>query len=159
MSKKNPLIKAPEKPAKPSPKDLAVTWMKNGCCWFTVLCIGMLLLNLVVWNTNGVSPVSYLLLLPLALCLAGAGSVRRSGMSRGTRYALHPLLTVGGTYFFGLMPYQIRSHAQASTVLVLVIALLAVYGIGVGVASLILRRINVKKDAEMPYQSMFERNR
>lgn len=146
--------KSPSTPSS-APRHPVIIWLTNSACWFTALCLCLLLLNATVWQTNGVSPLRYLLLYPLTLCLSAATAVRRSPLSRGVRYTLHPLLTVGGVYLFGLLPYQISSQAPSSAVLLMVILTLVIYGIVVGVAALLLHKKQVKSTDKQAYESQF----
>ena len=141
-------------PMRPHP--MAV-WLTGGCCWFTALCLFLLLLNATVWQTNGVPPLRYLLLFPLGLCASAAGMVRASACPRSVRYTLHPVLVVGGIYLFALLPYQISSDAPAATVLIMVFLILALYGAAVGIAALILRKKATAAVEKQDYQSQFGR--
>ncbi len=144
----------------PSSYGSVKAWLAGSCCWFTILCMALLLLNATVWQTNGIPPLRFIFLFPLALCASAARMVRRSRLTKGARYALHPLLTVGGIYIFGLLPYQIQSNARAITMLIMVLLVLIAYGISVGIGALILRKKKTTATEQEGYQSLFgERNR
>lgn len=155
MNKKTPATPLPSAPA----RHPVVVWLTDGACWFTVLCLFLLLLNVTVWPSNGVPPLRYLLLFPMALCFSTAATVRRSSISRGIRYALHPVLVVGGIYLFGFLPYQIDSQAPSSTVMIMAVLVLALYGLGVGATALILRKKHVKATEKQPYDRQFRNDR
>ena len=129
--------------------------IRDACCFFTALCAFLLLLNVTIWQTNGIPPMRYLLLLPLSLCLSAARNGRLSQLSRGARYTLHPLFVLGGFYLFGFLPYQIQSHARAATVLVVMILAALVYGLAVGIFALTHHAKEQKKTKDTPYESQF----
>lgn len=147
--------RSPKAQTNPVTSSTAGRVAKDTCCFFTVLCTALLLLNLTFWQTNGIPPLRYLLLLPLSLCLSAARNVRRSRLSRGTRYVLYPLCVLGGFYLFGFLPYQIQSHARAATVLVVMILVSLLYGAAVGIFALTHHKKQEKKAKDLPYKSQF----
>ncbi len=150
-----------KKPTSPTParRHPAMIWLTDGACWFAVLCMLFLLININAVFTQGVDPLRLLLLYPLSLCFSAAGMVRRSKLSKSARYALHPLLSVGGFYLCGFLPYQIQSNARASTALIMMVLTLIVYGLIVGIAALVLRKKNAAVTENRTYENRFNGNK
>ena len=154
--RQTPSVKAT--PVKPSGLCVLRRWLVTACCWFTVFCLALLLLNLVSESSRSIASERYLFLFPLALCLSGARLIRRSSWSKGTRYTIHPICTVGGIYLFGLLPYLTQSDARASLVMITLLLVMALYGMAVGIVAAILSKKRGKKEEATPYRSQFSRS-
>jgi hypothetical protein len=93
-----------------------------------------------------------------AVCLALATNLRRTDkLKAGAKCVLHPLLTMGGFYLFGYLPFQLRSKPSGQQILLMLILAILVYGLIMGVVCLVSRAQRRKQLEDTPYVSQYNR--
>ena len=131
----------------PSP---VVAILQRTCAWYSGISLFILIVNVILFHNEkaSVSPLSFLLFFPFALCLSLATLVRRSDrLPVVARVLLHPLCTLGG---FALCVYLPSNRNP----FVLVVSAV-VYGITVLVIWLRARGKQQKKVTNTPYIHQF----
>ena len=130
---------------------LSVIWQvtRNACCVFT---LGSIVLILVNWAMAGslddaiIFVDAFFLLYVFSLGVAAAHTLRVSkNVPMWVKCICHPLLCLGGMVV-AYLPYMIRSHFSAGTVMVHLLAFLVAYGIAMVVVYLTTLVGRGKKD-------------
>lgn len=128
----------------------AVSLLRQTCVWYSGISLFVLTVNVILSGNEQayVSPLSFLLFFPFALCLTLAATVRRSDrLSTALRVILHPVLVLGG---FALCVYL----PSGRNPIVLAVAAV-IYGITVLTVWLCTRRKMQKKADGTPYINQF----
>ncbi len=128
------------------------------CVRYTVLCIAILLITLLMSDSledTVVDTARFFLLLPLSLCLALAALVRRSGLGTALKAILHPVLSLGGLYLCAYLPYQVSFKPTGEQVFAILLLSLIVYAITVTVYLIVNRKKRQKVIDDTPYESVF----
>lgn len=114
----------------------------RAACWFSALTLLVLTPSLFNGGTDSftVSALRVYLLFPMALCFAGAGLVRLSGLKFGVRLTLHALLSLGGFWLFGYLPFLIKNKSGGAQVLLMTLCSLLVYVIALVILLAVKRR-------------------
>ena len=128
------------------------------CVRYTVLCIAILLIKLLMSDSledTVVDTTRFFLLLPLSLCLALAAIVRRSSLGTPAKAILHPVLSLGGLYLCAYLPYQVSFKPTGEQVFAILLLALIIYAITVAVYLIIHRKKRQKVIDGTPYESVF----
>lgn len=133
-------------------------WLLRACAWYTILTALILIIDLVAGGANdtALQPLQCLLLFPLGLCLSGANVVRRTSMPGYARVLCHALLTVGGIFLFGFLPYILKQNRNSMMVLICLLVSTALWGIAFAVLSVHSHRQEAKTRDAQPYRSQFD---
>jgi uncharacterized membrane protein len=157
---KRPAEPPKQTPETTRPSPLRELWLAS-CARYTVLCMLLLLISAIVSDSltvTYVDTVRFVLLLPFAVCLALATNLRRTDkLKAGAKCVLHPLLTMGGFYLFGYLPFQLRSKPSGQQILLMLILAILVYGLIMGVVCLVSRAQRRKQLEDTPYVSQYNR--
>ncbi len=148
---------APTAESKPHPLTALLT---GTCVRYTAISLFVLLVNLLFSGNEDayVHPSSFLLLLPFALGLSAAATVRKADkLATGARVVLHPLLSLGSFYLCIYLPYQLDKRPSAGQILAILVLGAVVYGVAVTVLLLLARRTRQKTIDDTPYISQFGR--
>lgn len=135
----------------------------DASCVFTVLTMLLLLVQWLIEQNldKSINAAVFLMLLPLALAIAGADMIRRSDrLPTGAKVILHPLLCLGGVYL-AYLPYQLANQFRAASVLVHLVFFALIYGVitaAVCIVSLATRRRKDDKESA-PYVSQFNHDK
>lgn len=128
----------------------------NACAWYTALSALILIVNLLLGGEDKtLQPLQCLLLLPLGLCLSGAGLVRRAPLNGGAYVACHALLTAGGLFFFGFLPYIVRGGSSSTSVLLFLLLSFFAWGVAFAVFAVRDRQTRARVRDAQPYQPQF----
>ena len=144
---------------------LWVLWqvIRNACCIFT---LGSLVLILINWAMAGslddaiIFVDAFFLLYVFSLGVAAAHTLRMSkNVPMWVKCICHPILCLGGM-IVAYLPYMIRSHFPAGTVMVHLLAFLVAYGIAMAVVYLTTligrgKKDKPHQDETQPYQPVF----
>ncbi len=132
----------------------------RACCIFTGITSFLLLFQWIMEKAlqKSLAAEVFLMLIPLSLCLAGAGMIRKApSLSPIAKIVLHPLLSLGGLLLVYL-PYMISNHFSPATALVHLLVFTLGYGIVTAVVCLVssLQKKSAQK-AAAPYVSQFKK--
>lgn len=131
-------------------------WLLNACAWYTALTSLILIINLLMGGEDkALQPLQCLLFLPLGLCLSGAGLLRRAPLQGGVYAICHALLTTGGIFIFGFLPYILRQGARPTNVLIFLLLSLCIWGVAFAIYSVRDRRARARVRDAQPYRSQF----
>lgn len=133
-------------------------WLLRACAWYTVLTALILIIDLVAGGADdtALQPLQCLLLFPLGLCLSGASIVRRTSSMPGYAHVLcHALLTIGGIFLCGFLPYILRQDRNPMVVPVCLLVSMVLWGIVFAVQSIRAHRREAKTRDTQPYRSQF----
>lgn len=137
-------------------------WVKDlltgMCVRYTVLCIAILVITLLMSDSledTVVDTARFFLLLPLALCLALASLVRRSRLGTALKAILHPVLSLGGIYLCGYLPYQVSFKPTGEQVFGIVLLSLIVYAVTAVIYLAATRKKRQRVIDDTPYESVF----
>lgn len=118
-------------------------WLTQGCVYFTVLSLLIILVNLLLTDNateKGISPAAFLLFFPCGLCMsAGQLLLRAKTLPRWSRYLLHYIISVLAIFLMFYLPTS--SHADTMTKLLMFTLLSVVYWALFGVVMLIYTRV------------------
>ncbi len=135
----------------------------NTSCVFTVLTLFLLFIQWLLEENldKSINAAVFLMILPLSLCIAGAGMLRKSErIPTGGKVILHPLLCIGGI-FLAYLPYMTANKFSGSTVLVHLVFFAAVYGIVTAVVCVLSMIFGKEKQktVDAPYKSQFKKDK
>lgn len=131
-------------------------WLLNACAWYTALTVLILIITLLMGGGDkALQPLQCLLFLPLGLCLSGAGLLRRAPLHGGVYVICHALLTIGGIFLFGFLPYILNSNAGSAGVLMFLLLSLCIWGVAFAVFFVRDRRTKVRVRDVQPYKPQF----
>ncbi len=118
-------------------------WLTQGCVYFTVLSLLIILVNLLLTEdaaAKSISPSAFLLFFPCGLCMsAGELLLRVGSLPRWSRYLLHYIISVLAVFLMLYLP--VSTHANAMSKLLMFILLSVVYWALFGVVMLIYTRV------------------
>ena len=126
-------------PKKPRTADVIRAVVVRACCIFTGVTSFLLVFQWIMENAlqKSLAAEVFLMLIPLSLCLSGAGIIRKaSSVSPITKIILHPLLSLGGLLIVYL-PYMISNHFPPATALVHILVFVVCYGIVTAIICLV----------------------
>jgi hypothetical protein len=142
----------PEKKILALMKDL---WL-GSCARFTVLCVSLLLLSLMMGDSLTVAPSRFLLLFPFAVFLKGATATRRTHqLTVAMKCVLHPVLTLGGFYLCCYLPYQVSTKPSGAQILLVLLLVGILYAVVMGIYLAIAYALRGKKNENAEYVSQF----
>lgn len=106
-------------------------WLLRAACWFSALTLTVLTPSLFNGGTDSftVNALRVYLLAPMALCFAAAGLVRLSDRRLWVRLTLHALLSLGGFWLFGYLPYRLQTRSGGTQMLIMALLALFVYAV------------------------------
>ena len=149
-----------QSPTKPRTAAVIKALVSRACCIFTGVTIFLLIFQWIIEKSleKSLAAELFLILLPLSLCVSGAGMVRNaSNISSVTKVILHPLLCLGGL-FLVYLPYMISNHFPPATALVHLLVFTIAYGVVTAILCLVSSsrgKSSQKEDA--PYVSQFKK--
>lgn len=118
-------------------------WLTQGCVYFTVLSLLIILVNLLMTEgaaSKGISPVAFLLFFPCGLCMSAGGLLlRKNTIPRWGRYLLHYVISVLAVFLMLYLPVSTSSNPMNK--LLMFILLSVVYWVLFGVVMLIYTRV------------------
>ncbi len=154
-------MKESPSPTKPRTADVIKALVVRACCIFTGVTSFLLVFQWIMENTlqKSLAAEVFLMLIPLSLCLSGAGMIRKaSGCSPITKIVLHPLLSLGGLLLVYL-PYMISNHFPPATALVHILVFTVCYAIVTAIICLVSAATHKKshRAESKPYVSQFKK--
>lgn len=118
-------------------------WLTQGCVYFTVLSLLIILVNLLMTEgaaSKGISPVAFLLFFPCGLCMSAGGLLLHSNtIPRWGRYLLHYVISVLAIFLMLYLPVSTNSNPMNK--LLMFILLSVVYWALFGIVMLIYTRV------------------
>lgn len=139
-----------------SPSAVLLAVFRKACVCYTVILLFLCLILTAVseGTAAAVSPLNFLLVFPFAVCFASANYIdKKTRLSGFIKFLLHFILTVGGFFFFLLLPISYGNSESNSFLLLCFFAVcyLIVYG------TILLFRKRWKKEfeSEKTYTSQF----
>lgn len=159
MNKRTLDVKNNQTDTSPRAASLTRTLWLGTCARYTVLCMILLLINAISADgQDAIEPLRFFLLLPFALCLTLAATVRKTDkLSTGAKCALHPFLFLGGFYLCCYLPFQISTKPSGQQVLIIFLLVAILYGSFMGIFSLISAKLGRKSKEESPYVSQYRK--
>lgn len=148
-------------PNKPRTADVIKSLVVRACCIFTGVTSFLLVFQWIMEKAlqKSLAAEVFLMLIPLSLCLSGAGMIRKAAtVSPITKIILHPLLSLGGLLIVYL-PYMISNHFPPATALVHILVFTICYGMVTAIICLISGIAHKKSSraSSAPYVSQFKK--
>jgi hypothetical protein len=128
------------------------------CVRYTVFCMVILLISSLMGGSTKdtvVVTARFFLLLPLSLCLTLAALVRRSHLGTPIKAILHPMLSLGGLYLCGYLPYQVSAKPTGEQVLAILLLALIIYAITAVIYLMVTRKKRQRMIDDTPYEGVF----
>lgn len=149
-------------PQKPRTADVVKALVTRACCIFTGIAAFLLVFQWLMEQAleKSIAAELFLMLLPLSLCISGAGLIRKTPrLAAVTKVVLHPLLCLGGLLLV-YIPYMISNHFPAVTAMVHLSVFTVCYGIVTAVLCLVssAKQKKTEKETPKPYESQFYKN-
>lgn len=131
------------------------------CIRYTVLSLILLLVGAIVSETPSatyVDPLRFFLMLPFAFLLTVAAGIRLTDkLTTAVKCILHPILSLGGFYLFGYLPFQVSTKPSGAQVLILLLLAALVYGLIMAAVCMISGARRRKLTEETPYVSQYRK--
>ncbi len=159
MNKRTLEVKNNQTDTSPRAASLPLSLWLGTCARYTILCMILLLINAVAADGQpAIDPLRFFLLLPFALCLTLAASIRRTDkLATGGKCVLHPILFLGGFYLCCYLPFQVTTKPSGQQVLLILLLVSILYGACMGIFALVSSKRHRKAKEEIPYVSQYSK--